>query len=410
MDSEYETPSPPIWRTPAFIIGAGGLVLALALGIRHSMGLYLQPVSLTHDWGREIFGFAIALQNLIWGLAQPLTGAIADRLGAGRVIFAGGALYALGLAVMATTADPVIFNVGVGVLIGLGLSGTGFSVVFGVVARHVPAHRRSLAFGIVGACGSFGQFAMLPVGHMLLGAGDWVFAITVLAVTMAAMLPLAFVLSGRPAATAIGIGPGWRSSLREAMRHRGFLLLVLGFMVCGFHTMFIPTHLPAYLSDSGLGARDGMIALALIGAFNVVGSYLCGWLGGHFRKKYLLAWIFAIRAVALTAFVLLPVSVVTVYLMAIIMGLTWLGTVPLTSGLVADIFGPRYVGMLFGIAFLGHQIGSFLGAWLGGALFDLTGSYSIMWGLSIALAVIAAAVHLPINDRPLGLEPQMARA
>lgn len=410
MDSEHNPPPPPIWRTPALIIGTGGLVLALALGIRHSMGLYLQPVSLTHDWGREIFGFAIALQNLVWGLAQPLTGAIADRLGAGRVIFAGGALYALGLAVMATTADPILFNLGVGLLIGLGLSGTGFSVVFGVVARHVPAHRRSLAFGIVGACGSFGQFAMLPVGHMLLGAGDWVFAITVLAITMAAMLPLAFVLSGRPATTAIGIGPGWRSSLREAMRHRGFLLLVLGFMVCGFHTMFIPTHLPAYLSDAGLGAREGMTALALIGAFNVVGSYLCGYLGGHFRKKYLLAWIFVIRAVALSAFVLLPVSVGTVYLMAVIMGLTWLGTVPLTSGLVADIFGPRYVGMLFGIAFLGHQIGSFLGAWLGGALFDLTGSYSIMWGLSIALALIAAAVHLPINDRPLGPEPQMVRA
>lgn len=394
-------PSPPVWRRPAVIVGAAGLVLALVLGIRHSMGLYLQPVSLTHGWGREIFGFAIALQNLVWGLAQPLTGAIADRAGAGRVIFAGGSLYALGLAVMATTVDPILFNLGVGVLIGLGLSGTGFSVVFGVVARHVPAHRRSLAFGIVGACGSFGQFAMLPVGHMLLGAGDWIFAVTVLAITTAAMLPLAFVLSGRPATVAIGAGPGWRNSLREALQHRGFTLLVLGFMVCGFHTMFIATHLPGYLSDAGLGLREGTTALALIGAFNVVGSYLCGWLGGHFRKKYLLAWIFVIRAVALTAFVLLPVSVGTVYLFAIIMGLTWLGTVPLTSGLVADIFGPRHVGMLFGVAFLGHQIGSFLGAWMGGALFDLTASYSIMWALSVALALIAAAVHLPINDRPL---------
>lgn len=402
---------PHVWRTPVLIISAAGIVLGLALGIRHSMGLYLQPVSLTHGWGREIFGFAIALQNLVWGLAQPFTGAIADRMGAGRVIFAGGALYALGLATMVTTSDPVLFNLGVGVLIGLGLSCTGFSIVFGVVARNVPVQKRSLALGITGACGSFGQFAMLPIGHMLLGMGDWVFAITVLAITLATMLPLAFILSGRPVpVAAMDSGPGFREALSQAMSHAGFNFLIFGFLVCGLHTMFMAAHLPAYLSDAGLGAREGMMALALIGAFNVLGSYLCGWLGGHFRKKYLLAGIFVIRTVAIAAFMLLPITTTSVYIFSIVMGLTWLGTVPLTSGLIADIFGPRYLGTLFGIAFLGHQVGSFLGAWLGGAVFDTTGSYVIVWMLSLGLAIAAALIYLPVNDRPFGTQRPMVTA
>ncbi|MFN2348296.1 MAG: MFS transporter [Thioalkalivibrio sp.] len=405
MSSGAPTSVPHVWRTPVLIISAAGIVLCLALGIRHSMGIYLQPVSLTHGWGREIFGFAIALQNLVWGLAQPITGAIADRMGAGRVIFTGGTLYALGLATMVSTSDPVLFNLGVGVLIGLGLSCTGFSIVFGVVARNVPVQKRSLALGITGACGSFGQFAMLPIGHMLLGMGDWVFAITVLAITLAAMLPLAFILSGRPVhMTTIDSGPGFAESLRQAMSHTGFNFLIFGFLVCGLHTMFMAAHLPAYLSDAGLGAREGMMALALIGAFNVLGSYLCGWLGGHFRKKYLLAGIFALRTVAIAAFMLLPITTTSVYIFSIVMGLTWLGTVPLTSGLIADIFGPRYLGTLFGIAFLGHQIGSFLGAWLGGAVFDTTGSYTIVWALSLGLAIMATLIYLPVNDRPFGTQ------
>jgi MFS family permease len=402
MTSIRKTPAD--WRTPLVVVAAGGLVLALALGIRHSMGLYLQPVSLTHGWGRETFAFAIALQNLVWGIAQPFTGAIADRLGAGRVIFAGAVLYAAGLAIMVTTADPVMFSFGVGMLIGLGLSGTGFSIVFGVVARSVHPQRRSMALGIAGACGSFGQFAMLPIGHLLLQAGDWVFAISVLALTAVAMSPLAFILAGRPVSAGHDVGTGLLAAVRTAMRHRGFLLLVTGFLVCGFHTMFIATHLPAYLSDSGLGIREGMTALALIGAFNVLGSYMCGWLGGLYRKKYLLSSIFLIRALAISVFVLLPITPLTLYAFSIVMGLTWLGTVPLTSGLVADIFGPRYLSTLFGIAFLGHQVGSFLGAWLGGAAFDLTGSYAMVWTLSIGLALIAAVIHFPINDRPIALE------
>ena len=392
--------SAPPWRTPAVILICGGLILMLALGIRQSFGLFLRPMSMDLGWGREAFSFAIALQNLVWGCAMPFTGAIADRYGAGRVLVAGGLAYGGGLLAMAHAADPLGFNLAAGLLVGLGLACTGFGVVLAVVARAFAPEKRSLAVGIAGACGSFGQFAMLPWGQGLISAYGWLYALLVMGAIAFLMIPLGAALSGRNAAAeesdqSIG------GALAEAARHRGFWLLTASFFVCGFQTIFVMTHLPAYLVDRGLSAAQGMTALAVIGLFNIVGSFGCGALGGHYSKRLLLAWIYAIRAVAIGVFLAAPLTPAGTYLFGAVLGLTWLGTVPLTNSLVGQIFGVKYLSTLFSIAFLGHQLGAFIGAWAGGAVYDRTGSYQLVWLAAIALSLVAAALCVPIDERAL---------
>jgi MFS family permease len=392
------------WRTPVVVLACGGLILMLALGTRQSFGLFLRPMSLDLGWGRETFSFAIALQNLVWGCAMPFTGAIADRYGAGRVLVAGGLAYGGGLIAMAHATDPLGFNLAAGLLVGLGLACTGFGVVMAVVARAFPPEKRSVAVGIAGACGSFGQFAMLPGGQALISSYGWLNALVVLGVVSFLMVPLGAALAGRNAAEAEStqsIG----GALAEASQHRGFWLLTASFFVCGFQTIFVMTHLPAYLVDRGLSANQGMTALAVIGLFNIVGSYGCGALGGRYSKRLLLAWIYAIRAVAIGLFIAAPLTVGGTYLFAAVLGLTWLGTVPLTNSLVGQIFGVKFLSTLFSIAFLGHQLGAFIGAWAGGAVFDVFNSYLPVWLAAIALSVIAAALCIPIDERTLVRAP-----
>ena len=375
----------------------------LSLGTRQSFGLFLTPMSFDMGWGRETFAFAIALQNLIWGLAQPLAGLVADKFGATRVVVAGGLLYAVGLVLMALANTGLTLDLSAGVLIGLGLSGTSFGVVMGVVGRTVSIAKRSLALGVVGAGGSFGQFVMLPYGQTLITYFGWQWSLIILAVTAALMVPLAASLGGMPAATSsTEEHQTAAAAVREAASHKGFWYLTFSFLVCGFQTVFIMIHLPAFLMDSGMGPLTGMTALALIGLFNIIGSYLCGLLGGRYSKKYLLSSIYLLRAAVITLLVVLPVTPFTVYLFAAVMGLTWLGTVPLTNGLVAQIFGVKYLATLFSIAFLGHQIGSFLGAWYGGYMYDVAGSYRIVWMVAIGLSVVAALLCRPIDERRIG--------
>jgi predicted MFS family arabinose efflux permease len=388
------------WRTPLVVLAAGGFLLTLSIGIRQSFGLFLQPMSVDLGWGREVFALAIAMQNLLWGATQPFVGAAADRYGAGRVVAAGGACYALGLWLMSSTSGVAEFHFSAGVLVALGLSGTSFSTVFGVVSRVAPPERRSLALGVVGAGGSVGQFLMLPIGQRLIDAFDWRGTFAIFAVIALAMILLAWALAGKTAAPS-GPKQSVGAALKEASGHGGYLLLTAGFFVCGFHVTFIATHLPAYLSDRGVLPSDAAIALALIGLFNIVGSLMSGAAGQRFSKKYVLSLIYAARAVAIAAFITLPISPWTAWVFAAVMGLLWLGTVPLTSGLVAQIFGPQYVGTLFGIVFFSHQVGAFLGAWLGGKLFDATGSYAAVWWIAVGLGVLAMLLHLPINERPM---------
>jgi predicted MFS family arabinose efflux permease len=397
------------WRTPLVVLAAGGLLLTLSIGIRQSFGLFLQPMSVDLGWGREVFALAIAVQNLLWGATQPFVGALADRYGPGRVVAAGGACYALGLWLMSQTSGAAEFHFSAGLLVALGLSGTSFSTVFGVVSRVAPAERRSLALGVVGAGGSVGQFLMLPIGQQLIEAYDWRATYAIFAVLALAMIALAWALAGKAPAAVAGPKQSFGAALREASRHNGYLLLIAGFFVCGFHVTFIATHLPAYLSDRGVQPSDAATALALIGLFNIVGSLASGAAGQRFSKKYVLSLIYAARAVAIAAFVTLPISPWTAWAFAAVMGLLWLGTVPLTSGLVAQIFGPQYVSTLFGIVFFSHQVGAFLGAWLGGKLFDVTGSYGVVWWIAVLLGVLAMLLHLPINERPLA-RLQTARA
>ena len=390
----------PFLRRPAVVMVCGALILTLAMGVRHTGGLFLQPMTLDQGWSRELFSFSIALQNLLWGLFQPFAGAFADRHGAGRTLVGGALLYIVGLVVMAHADTALGLNVGAGLLVGMGLSGTTFSVVLGVIGRMAAPEKRSMALGLASAGGSFGQFAVLPVGQGLISMVGWQDALLWLALGIALIIPLAAAVTGT-SDRSTGVQQSLREALGEAMRTPSFHYLFWSFFVCGFQTAFIMLHLPAFVVDSGMSANIGMTAVALIGLFNIFGSFLSGWLGGLYSKKWLLAWIYVLRIVAILALLLFPLSQLTLYVFAAVMGLLWLGTVPLTSGLVGHIFGLRYVGMLYGIVFLGHQIGGFLGAWLGGRIFDLSGSYLIAWWLSIALSVMAAALSLPVREAPL---------
>jgi predicted MFS family arabinose efflux permease len=389
------------WRTPAVILLAGGIAMTLALGTRHTFGLYLQPMTADLGWARQTFAFALAAQNLIYGIAQPFAGMVADRFGAGRVMFVGSLLYVVGLVLMAETQTGLDLTLSAGLLIGTAISCISFPIVFGVVARTVAPEKRSTAMGIAGAAGSFGQFVMLPYGQALISALGWQQSLLVLACTVALVAPLSMLLAEEPRSGAHGVQQSIPQALKEAFGHRGFVLLCAGYFVCGLQLMFISVHFPAFLIDHGMAPETGMTALALIGLFNIFGSYIWGWLGGRYTKKRLLSLLYTLRAVNIAVFILLPMSPASVYLFAAVIGFLWLGTVPLTSGLIAQIFGVRYLSTLGGIAFLAHQVGSFVGVALGGYLFDQTGSYSIMWSIAIGAGVFAALVNWPIDDRQI---------
>nr|WP_176464706.1 MFS transporter [Pseudomonas fragi] len=389
-----------MWRNSGWVLLGSALILALSLGVRHGFGLFLPPMSAQFGWGREVFAFAIALQNLIWGLAQPFTGALADRFGAAKVVIVGGVLYAVGLLLMGLSDSPLSLSLSAGLLIGIGLSGTSFSVILGVVGRALPAEKRSMGMGIASAAGSFGQFAMLPGTLGLIGWLGWSTALLVLGVLVALIVPLVSMLKDRPLPS-LGADQTLKQALHEACSHSGFWLLAFGFFVCGFQVVFIGIHLPAYLVDQHLPATVGTTVLALIGLFNIFGTYTAGWLGGRMSKPRLLTGLYLARAVVIVVFLWAPVTQFSAYLFGMAMGFLWLSTVPLTNGTVATLFGVRNLSMLGGIVFLFHQLGAFLGGWLGGVVYDQTGSYDLIWQVSILLSLLAAALNWPVRERPV---------
>jgi len=395
--------------SPTVMLVCASLILTLTLGTRHSFGLFLQPMSMDNGWGREVFGFAVAVQNLLWGLSQPFTGMLADRFGARRVLFAGGLLFTLGLVFMANSTTALGLTLAIGIFVGLGMSCTSFNIVFGALGRAYSAEKRSVVLGISSAAGSFGQFALLPLALVLISGAGWYSALIVLSIIMAVVMPASFGVADRGygASGHVG-GVSLREALAEAFRHRGFWLLGVGYFACGFQVVFIGTHFPAFLLDQGLTARDGTISLALIGLFNIFGSYLAGHLGGRFSKTYLLSAVYALRGVAIALLISFPLTPVSAYLFAAAMGFLWLGTVPLTNGVVAGIFGVKHLAMLSGFVFFFHQLGSFFGGWLGGYVFDHTGSYQIVWLIAIGLSVISVVANLPIDERPLVRKPAPA--
>jgi len=389
------------WRTPTVVLVASGLILTLGMGIRHGFGLFLQPVSSEMGWGRETFALALAVQNLVWGATQPFAGMVADRFGSAKVVVGGGLLYVLGLVAMSSATSPTLFVLSAGLLIGTGLSGITFSVVSGVIGRAFPPEKRSMALGISAAAGSFGQFAVLPFTQWLLTHVGWHYALFALAGVGLLIVPLAAAMVEKRERQAHAFAQSTAEAVTEAFGHRGYILLTLGFFVCGFQVVFVGVHLPAYLADRGMPPHVAVTALALVGLFNIIGTYTTGWLGGRMSKKYILSFIYFGRAVVIALFIFLPLSAASVYAFAVALGLLWLSTVPPTNSIVAQIFGVRYLAMLSGFTFFSHQIGSFLGAWLGGKLYDTTGSYDVVWYLSIALGIIAGLLNLPIDERTL---------
>jgi MFS family permease len=398
------------WRTPLAILICGGIILTLSLGTRHTFGLYLQPMTLDLSWSRETFAIALAIQNIVYGIATPLTGMIADRWGTARVLIAGALIYAVGIYTMAQSTTGAEFSLSAGLLAGMGLACTGFSPVFGVVGRAFSPAKRTLALGVASSAGSFGQFLMLPYGQTLITHMGWQNALMICSATLLLILPLSIALMENKKAMAhFGGRQSIPEALREAFGHGGFLLLCSGYFVCGFQILFISIHFPAYLVDQRLTPETGMAALALIGLFNIFGTFLWAWLGNRYTKKYVLSVLYFTRAVVVAIFIAVPISPLSVYVFASTIGFLWLGTVPVTSGLIAQIFGVKYLSTLTGIAFLSHQLGSFLGVWVGGYLFDTTGSYQLMWILTIALGVLAALINLPINDKQI-VRPAVAPA
>jgi len=385
-------------RNVTLVIVAGCIIGLVTFGVRSSFGLFTDPLTELRGWDREAFAFAIAIQNLVWGLGQPIAGGIADRYGAGRVLVAGGLLYAAGTALMAVSTSEAALALTGGVLIGLGLSGGSFMVVLAAFTRLVPEDRRSWSLGLATAAGSMGQFLFAPLGQGFISAYGAVTALVLLSSTLVLVPLLAFALTGSGQASEEPQIPV-RQAIRGALSHRSYQLLTAGFFVCGFHIAFITTHLPPYLTDLGFSGGLAASAIALIGLFNVIGAYSAGVLGGHQSRKFLLSGIYFSRAVAFSLFLVVPTTPFVVIVFSIMIGLLWLSTVPLTSGLVALMFGTRNVGMLFGFVFLSHQIGAFIGVWLGGVIYDSTGGYELMWWLSVALGLFAAIVHLPIRER-----------
>ena len=391
----------PDWRTPTIVLVASAVILSIGMGIRHGFGLFLSPVSVEMGWGRETFALAIAVQNLTWGITQPFTGMLADRFGSAKILIAGCLLYALGLVTMSFSTSPWLFVLTAGVLIGTGQSGVTYSVVSGVLGRKVSPEKRSMALGISAAAGSFGQFAMLPFTQWMLSTLGWHHTLFILAAVALLIVPLAAFMVERREGNVHAFQQSAREAMNEAIGHRGYILLTLGYFVCGFQVVFVGVHLPSYLADRGMPPHVAVTALALVGVFNIVGTYIAGWLGGRMSKKYILSFIYFARAVVFAVFFWLPLSAVSVYGFAIALGMLWLSTVPVTNGLVAQIFGVRYMAMLTGFAFFSHQVGSFLGAWLGGKLYDTTGSYDVVWYLAMALGIVAGLINLPIDERTI---------
>lgn len=398
---------------PEIVIVAGCLIAMVTFGPRAAAGLFQVPMTTDYGWGRDTFGLAIAIQNLLWGIGQPFAGAVADRFGTVRVLMIGALLYAAGLVVMAWASTPLMLHMGAGVLIGIGLSGASFNLVLGAFGKLLPEEWRPMAFGMGVAAGSFGQFLFPPLGNMLINAVGWQDALVWFSAILLVVLPLSLALatrgSGAGAAADAGPQQSIAQALAEAFRHRSYVLLVLGFFTCGFQLAFITAHLPAYLKDSGLSASIGGWTLAVIGLANAVGSLGAGWLSTRMPKRYLLAWIYLGRAVAIAAFILVPASPASAILFGITIGLLWLSTVPPTSALVMVMFGTRYMAMLYGFAFFSHQLGGFFGVWLGGILYEATGGYALVWWLSVGLGIASALINLPIVEKPVQrLAPQPA--
>ena len=388
----------------AQVLACGAIIVTLSMGIRHGFGLWLQPITQAQNWTRETFAFAIAIQNLVWGVSGIFAGMVADRFGAFRVIVVGSLLYALGLVGMSLANTPLLFTLSTGVLIGMAQAGTTYAVIYGVIGRQVAADKRSWAMGVAAAAGSFGQFLMVPTEGFLISHFGWQEALVFLGAAALLMAPLAWGLR-EPSFAKGGISiPRDQSilqALREAFRYPSFQFLMAGYFVCGFQVVFIGVHMPSYLKDNGLSPQVASYSLALIGLFNVFGTYAAGVLGQKIPKKYILAFIYASRAVAITLFLLVPLSPTSVYIFSAVMGVLWLSTVPPTNATVAQIFGVAHLSMLGGFVFFSHQIGSFMGVWLGGYLYDRTGSYDIVWIIAIALGVLAALINLPVREAPI---------
>ncbi len=386
---------------PIIVIVCAGLVLFISIGFRQTFGLFLPPVEADFGWGRESFGFAIAVQNLVWGISQPFVGALADRFGSGRVVVGGAILYILGLVGMASSETALMFTLSSGLLVGLALSGTGFAVVLGAVARAARPERRSFMMSVAGTIGGFGQLLMIPYAQGFIGGYGWIAALLVLAATAALIIPLAAALTGRASTEDPDrvTEQSFREALAEARRNSGYWFLNLGFFVCGFHIVFILTHLPAYLADRGFAAEMGAVVLIVIALFNIPGALILGRLADIYRKRSVLCILYLARAGFLAMFVLMPMTPTTIILFGAGFGLTWLATIPLTNAVVAQLFGVRYVATLFGIAWFIHQLGSFFGAWMGGLIFDLLGSYDLVWWFTVWLGVTSALLHWPIEDR-----------
>ena len=393
------------WRTPLVIIICGCLIALLSFGPRASLGFFVQPMSREFAWGRDVFGLALALQNLLWGLGQPIAGAIADRFGILRVMIVGALLYAGGLLLMRYSTAPLSLDLGAGVLIGFGLSGCSFNLVLSAFSKLLPPEKRGLALGAGTAAGSFGQFLFAPFGVAMIDNFGWQAALTVFALLMLLIVPLSLAIATPPSTSSnepVGDQQSFKTALAEAFGHRSYVLLVLGFFTCGFQLAFITVHLPAYLADRGVAASTGGWVVAAIGLFNIIGSLSVGWLQNKYPKRYILSIIYLARALSIMAFISFPITAFSAIVFGAATGLTWLSTVPPTSALVALMFGTRWFATLYGFAFVSHQVGGFLGVLLGGVVFERFGSYTPIWWLSIVFGVLSALINLPIVEQPVG--------
>ena len=391
------------------VLLCGAAVVTLSMGIRHGFGLWLQPITMDRGWTRETFAFALAVQNIAWGIAGPFAGALADRFGAFKVLIVGSLLYSLGLVTMALSTTGLAFTGSAGLLLGMAQSGTTYAVVYGVIGRNVAPEKRSWAMGVAAAAGSFGQFLMVPVENWLIGGFGWQSALFVLGCLALAIVPLAIGLK-EPPRTAVTSQQSLGAALREAFGYPSFRWLMAGYFVCGFQVVFIGVHMPSYLKDHGLTPNVATTALALIGLFNVFGTYGAGVLGQRLPKRYILSTIYLLRSLAIVVFLAVPLTPASVYVFSAVMGVLWLSTVPPTNAVIAQIFGVQYLSMLGGFVFLSHQVGSFLGVWLGGKLYDATGNYDIVWWIAVALGIFAAIANLPVKERAIQRAPLPAGA
>jgi MFS family permease len=399
---------PPVtmgWRTPLVIMVCGCLIGSIGYGPRAALGLFLTPMSSTYGWSRDVFALALALQIIVWGTAQPFVGAIADRFGLVRVLACGAVLYCAGITLMAYSTTPLTLDLSAGLLFGMGVAGTSFTLVIAAFGKLMPPEWRSISFGAGTAAGSFGQFLFSPLAVAFINGFGWQHALVAFGIISLSIIPLAQALRTPPMDMTVKPGAAAHQSLTqalgEAFGHRSYILLVLGFFTCGFQLLFITVHLPSYLVDRGLSVDAGAWTLGAIGLSNIVGSVTAGWLGDRMPKRYLLSIIYALRSVAVIVFISLPVTPVSAMVFGAAIGLLWLSTVPPTSGLVALMFGTRWMATLFGFAFFSHQVGGFLGVWLGGFLFERTGSYNVVWWVSIVLGIVSALINLPIVEKPV---------